>query len=250
MSRKRQVVQAKLGWSQKTGRRAFYLTNLHESLLKDLGKAAKTKQFRDNVCSLNCIVEKEPLPLEKESRNFYQMWVYLYRRSYKTKENFEIMLPNKLLDKNAIEVGTELEIIGQFWNIQEDEMDKPIIMAAQCNILQSGSVYAGMPRSSFIYLEGYIVQPIVYDMFNGKMIAVILLEINKTMEETDQILCIAWGKNARNTNTLKLGDKVKIYGNVQNKSNVIEICEKWYVCIEHFIKIENIQQNYYLARKL
>jgi single-stranded DNA-binding protein len=51
----------------------------------------------------------------------------------------------------------------------------------------------------------------------GREITDILLAVNRAYGKSDYIPCIAWGRNARFSEKLKVGDRIKIWGRVQSR---------------------------------
>ena len=69
-----------------------------------------------------------------------------------------------------------------------------------------------------IVLSGYICKPPVYRTtpFNRE-IADVLLAVNRAYNKSDYIPCIAWGRNARFVQNLKVGDRVALSGRIQSR---------------------------------
>ena len=58
-----------------------------------------------------------------------------------------------------------------------------------------------------------------------------LLAVNRPYNKSDYIPCIAWGRNARYSESLNVGDNIKVWGRVQSrmyqkKLDTDEIIEK------------------------
>jgi len=70
-----------------------------------------------------------------------------------------------------------------------------------------------------IYLNGFICKPPIYRTtpFNRE-ITDILLAVNRPYNKSDYIPAIAWGRNARFSETLSVGDNIKIWGRVQSRT--------------------------------
>ena len=83
---------------------------------------------------------------------------------------------------------------------------------------------AANPNS--IVLTGYICKPPVYRTtpFNRE-IADLLLAVNRAYNKSDYIPCIAWGRNARFVQNLKVGDRVALSGRIQSREYVKRLSE-------------------------
>jgi len=78
-----------------------------------------------------------------------------------------------------------------------------------------------------IFLDGYICKPPVYRSTPfGREITDILLAVNRPYNKSDYIPCIAWGRNARYSEKLKVGDHIKIWGRIQSREYQKKISEE------------------------
>lgn len=218
--------------SQKSDRKAYYLMNVHEEVLSELGKKAKTKQFRNNLCKINCIVCKGPEPYPDGNDGFYIIRAYSDRWSYDIKDYFPIIISDKMLDINAIKEGKELEVIGKLGSWPANKFYL-VVYATKCSFLQDGTVQRDMNRKSFVYIQGCIRQPAIYSVINSKEAAVMVVELFDENGKKEYIPCLAWCKDARMVRKILPSDKVKIYGNLQSYSKVKGVRKKRYICVEN-----------------
>ena len=69
-----------------------------------------------------------------------------------------------------------------------------------------------------VVLIGFICKKPIYRQTPfGREIADILLAVNRAYNKSDYIPCIAWGRNARFSQNLEVGTKVKVVGRVQSR---------------------------------
>ena len=69
-----------------------------------------------------------------------------------------------------------------------------------------------------IFLEGYICKaPIYRETPFGREITDLLIAVNRLYNKSDYIPTIAWGRNARFSSNLNVGDKIRIWGRVQSR---------------------------------
>jgi single-stranded DNA-binding protein len=70
-----------------------------------------------------------------------------------------------------------------------------------------------------IYLNGFICKrPIYRTTPFGREITDILLAVNRPYNKSDYIPCIAWGRNARFSEKLAVGDNIKVWGRIQSRT--------------------------------
>lgn len=69
-----------------------------------------------------------------------------------------------------------------------------------------------------IYMDGFICKPPVYRTTPfGREITDLLVAVNRSYNKSDYIPAIAWGRNARFSNTLEIGAHIKIWGRIQSR---------------------------------
>jgi single-stranded DNA-binding protein len=70
-----------------------------------------------------------------------------------------------------------------------------------------------------IYLNGYICKKPVYRTTPfGREITDILLAVNRPYNKSDYIPSIMWGRNARYSEGLEIGDNIKVWGRIQSRT--------------------------------
>ncbi|SET59862.1 Single-strand binding protein family protein [Natronincola peptidivorans] len=69
-----------------------------------------------------------------------------------------------------------------------------------------------------IYLDGFICkQPIYRETPFGREITDLLIAVNRSYNKSDYIPCIAWGRNARFSSKLEVGDHIRTWGRIQSR---------------------------------
>ena len=69
-----------------------------------------------------------------------------------------------------------------------------------------------------IFLDGYICkQPVYRKTPLGREITDLLVAINRPYNKSDYIPSIVWGRNAKFSKTLKVGDRIQMWGRVQSR---------------------------------
>jgi single-stranded DNA-binding protein len=78
-----------------------------------------------------------------------------------------------------------------------------------------------------IFLDGYICkQPIYRTTPFGREIADMLLAVNRAYNKSDYIPTIAWGRNSRFCQSLKVGDNIRIWGRLQSREYQKKVSEE------------------------
>lgn len=69
-----------------------------------------------------------------------------------------------------------------------------------------------------IFLEGYVCKAPVYrETPFGREITDLLVAVNRLYNKSDYIPAIAWGRNARFSSNLNVGDQIRIWGRIQSR---------------------------------
>ncbi|ABR47796.1 single-strand binding protein/Primosomal replication protein n [Alkaliphilus metalliredigens QYMF] len=69
-----------------------------------------------------------------------------------------------------------------------------------------------------IYLEGFVCKPPIYrETPFGREISDLLVAVNRPYNKSDYIPSIAWGRNARFSAKLNVGDHIRLWGRIQSR---------------------------------
>lgn len=78
-----------------------------------------------------------------------------------------------------------------------------------------------------IFLDGFVCkEPIYRTTPFGREITDMLVAVNRPYRKSDYIPCIAWGRNARYSEKMKIGDRIKIWGRIQSREYQKKIDEE------------------------
>lgn len=122
----------------------------------------------------------------------------------------ERLLP-EIADKNK-----EIGILGQLrsYNKLDNEKSRLILTIFAREIVPAELIENG----NQISMTGYVCkEPIYRTTPFGREITDILIAVNRAYNKSDYLPCIAWGRNARFTGDLSIGDKVTIQGRIQSR---------------------------------
>lgn len=114
------------------------------------------------------------------------------------------------------DIKEEIGIIGQLrsYNKLEGEKSRLILTIFAREIVDCDS----LQTSNQITMTGYVCkEPIYRTTPFGREITDVLIAVNRAYNKSDYLPCIAWGRNARFTGDLSVGDKIKIQGRIQSR---------------------------------
>ena len=135
-----------------------------------------------------------------------------------------ITISERLLIQD-LSIGKNIMIEGQFrsYNSFENERNKLIltVFAKEIKFAENQEEEFEPTKdnsSNEVVLDGYICKKPIYRKTPfGREIADILLAVNRAYNKSDYIPCIAWGRNARFSESIPVGTEVRIIGRVQSR---------------------------------
>lgn len=165
---------------------------------------------------------------EVYGEGFYSFFMTVPRLS----DAFDIIpvtISERLMDPAGLQIGDKVHINGQFRSYNNySEAGSKLLLTLFARDIQVTQDEAAVPNE--IILTGYICKPPVYRHTPfGREIADILLAVNRSYNKSDYIPCIAWGRNARFCQNLRVGSKVKLTGRIQSREYKKRVSEEEFV---------------------
>lgn len=124
--------------------------------------------------------------------------------------------------------GDMVEINGQFRSYNNfSETGSRLILTVFVKSIDYITDVEALQNPNRIFLNGFICKQPVYRTTPFKReISDILLAVNRSYNKSDYIPCIAWGRNAKFAESLKVGDNLKIRGRIQSREYQKKINEE------------------------
>ena len=171
-----------------------------------------------NQANMIGFVEDEPLfSHELFGEKFYTFTLRIPRLSG-ISDHIKIMASDRLMTDFALDVGREIEVVGQFrsYNSYADGENRLILTVFAKDLKIPEETEGKNPNS--LYLDGFVCKEPVYRTTPfGREISDLLLAVNRTYNKSDYIPIIAWGRNARYCRSFRVGDRIRIWGRVQSR---------------------------------
>lgn len=161
------------------------------------------------------IVSEAKFSHEVYGEGFYEFYVRVMRLSGQA-DILPVTISERLIKGSDLKIGSMLSAVGQFRSYNKLEGGRSRLMLT---VFVRELVEAGEGKNpNGIVLSGYICKPPIYRTtpFNRE-IADLLLAVNRAYNKSDYIPCIAWGRNARFVQNLKVGDRVALSGRIQSR---------------------------------
>ncbi len=161
------------------------------------------------------IVSEAVFSHEVYGEGFYECYVQVMRLSGQA-DILPVTISERLIQGHNLQIGSVICAIGQFrsYNKLENGRSRLMLTVFVRELLEE----APTKNPNSIVLSGYICKPPVYRTtpFNRE-IADLLVAVNRAYNKSDYIPCIAWGRNARFVQNLKVGDRVALSGRIQSR---------------------------------
>ena len=141
-------------------------------------------------------------------------------------DRIPIMVSERLMDVTQSYVGKYVVAQGQFrsYNKHENGCSRLLLSVFVREIaIQEEPESEEEPTSASntpnnIFLDGFICKEPNYRKTPlGREIADILLAVNRPYNKSDYVPAIAWGRNARYAQNLKIGNHIRIWGRIQSR---------------------------------
>lgn len=141
-----------------------------------------------------------------------------------------ITVSERLIQNMELEHGSRVTVSGQFrsYNNYCDTGNRLIltVFARDIKKIEDESCELDGQNPNHIYLNGFLCKPPVYRTTPfGREITDLLIAVNRAYNKSDYIPCIAWGRNARYSSTLSVGDNIRIWGRIQSREYQKRISE-------------------------
>jgi len=161
---------------------------------------------------------------EVYEESFYTFMLDTPRLS-ETRDIIKVTVSEKFLVGDGISVGDRVRISGQFRSYNNfTNVGNRLILTVFVKDIEKTEKED--ENSNSICLNGYICkQPVYRTTPFGREIADILLAVNRSYNKSDYIPCIAWGRNAKFAENLKIGDNVIIKGRIQSREYQKKVSE-------------------------
>ncbi|MDO4618650.1 MAG: single-stranded DNA-binding protein [Clostridia bacterium] len=178
-------------------------------------------EFTDtnNHAELTGVIYSEPaFSHEVFGEAFYLFFLEVPRLSG-TSDIIRIIASERLFQDAEIEEGKRITVIGQFrsYNLAEEGTNRLILSVFAKDILPPDKTENKNPNS--LYLNGYLCkEPVFRETPFGREIADLLLAVNRTYNKSDYIPIITWGRNARFSKHLSVGEKIEVWGRIQSRT--------------------------------
>lgn len=165
------------------------------------------------------IVGEKEFSHEMYGEGFYNYQLEIPRLS-ETSDLLPLTISERLLFDTTLEPNDIIKVEGQLRSYNKfSEGSNRLVLTVFVRDLEKLTPDVEVKNPNQIYLEGYICKPPVYrETPFGREITDLLLAVNRPYNKSDYIPCIAWGRNARFSVKLGVGDHIRSWGRIQSRA--------------------------------
>ncbi|NLK36062.1 MAG: single-stranded DNA-binding protein [Gracilibacteraceae bacterium] len=178
----------------------------------------------NNVTVYGVVISKPEFSHEMYGEGFYMVYLEVPRLS-DISDILPVTISERLIQGLNITVGSTLLVEGQLRSYNKyQEGSNKLILTIFARNLKAEDQEVKNPNQ--IYLDGYICKKPIYRTTPfGREITDMLLAVNRPYNKSDYIPCIAWGRNARYSENLKVGERIRIWGRIQSRNYQKKVSE-------------------------
>jgi single-stranded DNA-binding protein len=170
----------------------------------------------NSVTIVGTVKSKPEFSHEMYGEGFYNVYLEVPRLS-DISDLLPITISERLMTGVDLEIGNKLVVLGQLrsYNKLVDGTNKLILTIFARDVKQDDEE---IKNPNQIYLDGFICKrPIYRTTPFGREITDMLIAVNRPYNKSDYIPSIAWGRNARYSENLTVGDRIKVWGRIQSR---------------------------------
>lgn len=179
----------------------------------------------NNVTIIGSIIAKPEFSHEMYGEGFYTISLKVPRLS-EVSDILPITVSERLMTGIDLEADNKIIVEGQLrsYNKYVEGSNKLILTIFARNLKLYEEEITTNPNQ--IYLDGFICKKPIYRTTPfGREITDMLIAVNRPYNKSDYIPSIAWGRNAKYSENLKVGDRIKVWGRIQSRDYQKKISE-------------------------
>ncbi|MGB7604855.1 MAG: single-stranded DNA-binding protein [Lutisporaceae bacterium] len=170
----------------------------------------------NSVTIVGTVKSKPEFSHEMYGEGFYNVYLEVPRLS-DISDALPITISERLMTGVNLEIGNKLVVVGQLRSYNKlMEGNNKLILTIFARDVKQDDEENKNPNQ--IYLDGFICKrPIYRTTPFGREITDMLIAVNRPYNKSDYIPSIAWGRNARYSENLTVGDRIRIWGRIQSR---------------------------------
>ncbi len=176
------------------------------------------KEFNNTISLIGEISKEYEFSHEVYGESFYTFFVKINRLSEQV-DQLPLLVSSRIFDEENMKIGTKVKVSGQvrsYNKYNEDEARNKLVISIFVNDIEVAEQEEELQQE--VIINGYICKKPVYRTTPfGREICDMLLAVNRSYNKSDYIPCIAWGRNAKYTSKLDVGENIIVTGRLQSR---------------------------------
>lgn len=150
--------------------------------------------------------------------DFYTVEIDIPRLS-ENADRIIVMFSEKLYEPCKLNEGKNILVKGQFRSYNNySGVGNKLVLVLFAKEMTEITEPSEIESPNRIHITGYLCKEPVYRTTPfGREITDLLVAVNRLYGKSDYIPCIAWGRNAKYSAKLSVGDKIEIFGRMQSR---------------------------------
>jgi primosomal replication protein N len=149
--------------------------------------------------------------------SFYTINISVSRLS-DSYDTIPVLVSDRLVDISSGLIGKYVRAAGQFRSYNRHDRGKNHLILSVFAREFSISDESCKEQLNAVDLTGFICKPVIYRKTPlGREIADLLIAVNRPYGKSDYIPCISWGRNAKFSKNLAVGEHIHISGRIQSR---------------------------------
>ena len=175
------------------------------------------EQSANRVILRGSLYELPAFSHENHGKRFYRFTLEVERLSG-TVDILPVLVSEEVLCAMDLSGGSMIEVSGQIRSFNSRAATgRRLVVSVYAESL---TACEGEPHNE-VYLAGTLCkEPVHRKTPLGREICDVMLAVNRTYRRTDYLPCILWGRAARETARLSVGDRLNLTGRLQSREYV------------------------------
>ncbi len=178
----------------------------------------KVKEFNNVVNLVGEICNNYSFSHEVYGESFYIFTVKINRLSEQV-DYLPVLVSERIFDTKDMIIGTKVKVKGQVRSYNQfstDEERNKLVISIFVNDIEIADESEKLQQE--VVINGFICKKPIYRTTPfGREICDMLLAVNRAYNKSDYIPCIAWGRNAKYTGSLGVGENIVVTGRLQSR---------------------------------
>lgn len=206
-----------------------------------------------NVMKCRGIVKEKPVEFYKfRDESFYTVVLWVERLSGNV-DVIDVVLSDKLIDIDSLEVGMTLDIIGEVRSYNDRTNPSKVrlklqLFAQEVKVVSEEEESSSSSYENDVHITGFICNKFSEKTIrDGRKLGYSMIAVNRQHGKSAYIPLLLWGRNCSYGRNLELGTEVDVHGRLQSREytdrNTNEVVKVMELSVTQFKKLKGGNDN-------